>query len=46
VKLTRDVAAGEILTNTDVALDGNQDAVRIRREMEADAASRRPIAAE
>jgi predicted homoserine dehydrogenase-like protein len=46
VKLTRAVAAGEILTNADVALDGNQHAVRVRREMERDAASRRPIAAE
>jgi predicted homoserine dehydrogenase-like protein len=46
VKLTRDVAAGEILTNADVALDGKQDAVRIRREMEREAASRRTIAAE
>src|SRR6516225_6058806 len=46
VKLTRDVAAGEILTNADVALDGKQDAVRIRREMEREAASRRSIAAE
>src|SRR5215468_907577 len=39
VKLTRDVAAGKILTNADVALDGKQDAVRIRREMEREAAS-------
>ena len=46
VKLTRDVAAGEILTNADVALDARQDAVRIRREMEREAASRRSIAAE
>ncbi len=37
VKLTRDVAAGEILTETDVALDTAQEAVRIRREMERDA---------
>jgi predicted homoserine dehydrogenase-like protein len=37
VKLTRDVAAGEILTASDVALDGGQEAVRIRREMERDA---------
>jgi len=34
VKLTRNVAAGEILTRADVALDEKQDAVRIRREME------------
>jgi predicted homoserine dehydrogenase-like protein len=37
VKLTRDVAAGEFLTGADVALDGNQQAVQIRREMEKDA---------
>jgi predicted homoserine dehydrogenase-like protein len=47
VKLNRDVAAGEILTNADVTLDANQEAVRIRRAMEADAASRvKSIAAE
>jgi predicted homoserine dehydrogenase-like protein len=37
VKLTRDVAAGEILTSADVTLDATQEAVRIRREMERDA---------
>ena len=31
VKLTGDVAAGAILTAADVALDGNQEVVRIRR---------------
>jgi predicted homoserine dehydrogenase-like protein len=47
VKLTRDVAAGEILTNADVALDGDQDAVRIRREMEREAVKvTKPVAAE
>jgi predicted homoserine dehydrogenase-like protein len=39
VKLTRDVAAGEILTRDDVALDADQEAVRIRREMEREAGS-------
>ena len=34
VRLTRDVAAGEILTAKDVVLDDNSQAVRIRREME------------
>jgi predicted homoserine dehydrogenase-like protein len=34
VKLTRDVAAGEILTAADVALDASVEAVRVRREME------------
>jgi predicted homoserine dehydrogenase-like protein len=37
VKLTRDVGAGEILTSADVALDTNQETVRIRREMEEEA---------
>ncbi len=37
VNLPREVAAGEILTATDVALDTAQEAVRIRREMERDA---------
>jgi predicted homoserine dehydrogenase-like protein len=45
VKLTRDVAAGEILTSADVALDGTQEAVRIRREMERQAQAQ-SIAAE
>jgi predicted homoserine dehydrogenase-like protein len=43
VKLTRDVAAGEILTSADVALDAAQEPVRIRREMERQA--RQPHAA-
>jgi predicted homoserine dehydrogenase-like protein len=34
VKLLRDVAAGEFVTATDVALDDSSQAVRIRREME------------
>ena len=34
VKLTRDVAADEILTAADVALDSSIEAVRVRREME------------
>ena len=47
VKLTRDVAAGEILTVADVALDDNQQAVRIRREMERQApTARAAVAAE
>jgi predicted homoserine dehydrogenase-like protein len=52
VKVTRDVAAGEILTNADVVLDGHQEpgtqeVVRIRREMEREAANAtKPIAAE
>ena len=47
VKLTRDVAAGEILTGADVALDEKQEAVRIRREMEREAVkAEKPIAAE
>jgi predicted homoserine dehydrogenase-like protein len=47
VKLTRDVAAGEILAAADVALDGNQETVRIRREMERVAlTAAKPIAAE
>jgi predicted homoserine dehydrogenase-like protein len=47
VKLTRDVAAGEILTGADVALDESKEAVRIRREMERDAAKpAKSIAAE
>ena len=45
VKLTHDVAAGEILTSADVALDGTQEAVRIRREMERQAQAQ-SIAAE
>jgi predicted homoserine dehydrogenase-like protein len=47
VKLTRDVAAGAILTAADVTLDANQEAVRIRREMERGAvATRAAVAAE
>jgi predicted homoserine dehydrogenase-like protein len=45
--MTRAVSAGAILTNADVALDANQEAVRVRREMEREAASRsKSIAAE
>jgi predicted homoserine dehydrogenase-like protein len=43
VKLNRDVAAGEFLTDADVALDDGAQAVRIRRDMERDA--RQPGAA-
>ncbi len=47
VKLTRDVAAGEILTSADVALDATQEPVHIRREMEQQAhRSRAAVAAE
>jgi predicted homoserine dehydrogenase-like protein len=47
VKLTRDVAAGEILTAADVALDASVEAVRVRREMERETlASRALVAAE
>jgi len=45
VKLTHDVATGEILTSADFALDGTQEAVRIRREMERQAQAQ-SIAAE
>jgi predicted homoserine dehydrogenase-like protein len=37
VKLLRSVAAGEFVTAADVALDGNLQAVRVRREMENEA---------
>jgi predicted homoserine dehydrogenase-like protein len=37
VKVLRDVAAGEIVSAADVALDGNMQAVRVRREMENEA---------
>jgi predicted homoserine dehydrogenase-like protein len=37
VKVLRDVAASEIVTAADVALDGDMQAVRIRREMENEA---------
>jgi predicted homoserine dehydrogenase-like protein len=43
VKLARDVAADEILTSADVALDATQEPVHIRREMERQA--RQPHAA-
>ena len=47
VKLTRDVAAGEILTAVDVTLDSSVEAVRLRREMEREAlTSRAAVAAE
>ena len=44
VKLVRDVAAGEFITGADVALDGNLQAVRIRREMEMQARQLTPAA--
>jgi predicted homoserine dehydrogenase-like protein len=34
VKLKRDIAAGEFIVSADVALDGQSQAVRVRREME------------
>jgi predicted homoserine dehydrogenase-like protein len=37
VKLVRDVAAGEFVTASDVVLDGNSQAVRVRRDMERQA---------
>ena len=47
VKLTRNVAAGEILTAADVTLDSSVEAVRVRREMEREAlTSRAAVAAE
>jgi predicted homoserine dehydrogenase-like protein len=46
VKLTRNVAAGEFLTSADVALDGNAQAVRIRRAMERMQSSGGALAAE
>jgi predicted homoserine dehydrogenase-like protein len=39
LKLCRDVKAGTVVTGADVALDETAHAVRIRREMEADAES-------
>jgi len=46
VKLRRDVAAGEILTSADVALDATEEPVRVRREMEQQARqARQPRAA-
>ncbi|MGO4781696.1 hypothetical protein AB4084_40035, partial [Lysobacter sp. 2RAB21] len=35
VKLTRDVAAGRVVTSDDVALDETQAIVSLRRELEA-----------
>ena len=47
VKLTRNVAAGEILTAADVTLDSSVEAVCVRREMEREAlTSRATVAAE
>jgi predicted homoserine dehydrogenase-like protein len=47
VKLLRDVAAGEFVKASDVALDDNAQAVRIRRQMERQAqASAKVMAAE
>jgi predicted homoserine dehydrogenase-like protein len=37
VKVLRDIAAGEIVSAADVALDGTMQAVRIRRDMEQEA---------
>jgi predicted homoserine dehydrogenase-like protein len=45
VKIMRDVAAGEFVTAADVALDGDMQAVRIRREMEAQAQQLTEVAA-
>ncbi len=46
VKLTRPVAAGAVLTRADVALDETDEAVRVRREMEATFVKETPKAAE
>jgi len=46
VKVVRNVAAGEILSAADVALDDKAQAVRIRHEMERQARPARPVAAE
>ncbi len=46
VKLTRPVAAGAVLARADVALDEADEAVRVRREMEATFAKQSPKAAE
>jgi predicted homoserine dehydrogenase-like protein len=46
VKLTRDVAKGEILRASDVALDDSEAAVRVRRDMERQTRVAKPIAAE
>jgi len=46
VKVLRDVAAGEIVSAADVALDGNMQAVRVRREMENEARQAKVLAAE
>jgi len=37
VKLLRDVAAGDVVTEADVALDESSHAVRVRRDMESEA---------
>jgi len=44
VKLLRDVAAGEFVTAADVVLDDKSQAVRVRREMEAQGAATTPQA--
>src|ERR1700730_15516571 len=46
VKLVRDVAAGEILTAADVALDEGSPPVRLRREMERQAQTNAAVTAE
>ena len=46
VKLTRPVAAGAVLARADVTLDEADEAVRVRREMEAAFAKESPKAAE
>ncbi len=45
VKVLRDIPAGGILSAADVALDGNLQAVQIRREMEAQARTAAPAVA-
>jgi predicted homoserine dehydrogenase-like protein len=45
VRLLRNVAAGEFVTNADVALDDDLQAVRIRREMESQAQQVMPVMA-
>jgi predicted homoserine dehydrogenase-like protein len=46
VKVLRDVAAGEIVSAADVALDPNMQAVHVRREMENAARQAKVLAAE
>jgi predicted homoserine dehydrogenase-like protein len=46
VKVLRDVAAGEIVSAADVALDPNMQAVHVRREMENEARQAKVLAAE